>query len=76
MANQLMLLGFLRSVPHVLKTGPVPMVQSRRKPKASEHDSDGMEEDSASEAETESHMRDSRGSILITLRNVSPYTLW
>ncbi|KAI0095252.1 hypothetical protein BDY19DRAFT_916961 [Irpex rosettiformis] len=76
MSNQLMLLGFLNSARCVLKTGPVPVAQTRRKPKVPRDDSDGVDQDSASEAEGESQMSDSRGTILITLRNVPPYTLW
>lgn len=73
----MLLLDFLRSVPHVLKTGPIPVAQQRRrKRKVSGDDSDGAEQGSASEAEDSVELSDSRGTVLVTLRNVSPYVMW
>jgi 25S rRNA (uracil2634-N3)-methyltransferase len=76
LANQVLLLGFLRSAPHVLVQGPMPVAPAKRK-----HISDDDDEDDAPEALTGSddeagETTASRGSVLITLRNVPPYTLW
>ncbi|CAL1694353.1 unnamed protein product [Somion occarium] len=73
LSNQLLLLGFLRSAASFLTTGPVPVVVKKKKPKSGESEDEGQ--DSASEAGTSNSVAP-RGSILITLRNVTPYTLW
>ncbi|KAJ3927348.1 MAG: hypothetical protein NXY57DRAFT_1025841 [Lentinula lateritia] len=75
LSNQTLILGFLHSAAKFLKQGPVPSVAGRKKQKASDVDEDEGEE-------TDNDTRDSlesgscRGTILITLRNVPPYTLW
>ena len=72
LSNQVLLLAFLRSAAHLLRTGPVPSVQSSRKRKAKENSDD--EEASADEEPSEAVQ--TRGTVLVTLRNVPPYTLW
>ncbi|KAI0690749.1 hypothetical protein BC835DRAFT_1280414 [Cytidiella melzeri] len=78
LANQMLLLGFLSSVPHVLQTGAIPFAQARRKRmrKGPGEDPDDAEHDSASETEDVTQDINSRGTVLITLRNVAPYTMW
>lgn len=89
LSNQVLILGFLRSAAKVLSLGPVPsFTSSKRKKKRSEDDDE--EEDAALQVEVEENMADdgkyefivpdeviqTRGTVLITLRNVAPYTLW
>ncbi|KAI0673632.1 hypothetical protein C8Q78DRAFT_1018141 [Trametes maxima] len=78
LSNQLLLLGFLRSCAAFLAKGPVPMVNKSRKRKRnpdSDSDSgdDGADNDEPQDVDTS---RKTRGTILVTLRNVPPYTLW
>ncbi|KAJ3550613.1 hypothetical protein NM688_g5032 [Phlebia brevispora] len=74
LSNQVLLLDFLRSAAHMLKTGPVPSVQGSRRRKAnSESDDEGPPGSSDEEGK---QTIPSRGTVLITLRNVPPYTLW
>ena len=76
LTNQLLVLGFLRAAQHVLALGPMPIVTSKRKPKKGEDDD---EEEAAELDEPEDDptaQTPSRGTVLITLRNVPPYTLW
>lgn len=78
LSNQLLLLGFLRSAANFLTLGPKPSVTSSKKKKQKDSDDEG-EADNGSEngnqvESTSSHT--TRGTILVTLRNVSPYTLW
>lgn len=87
LTNQVLILGFLRSAPSVLKRGPVPQLTAAKK-KAKKGDDDDEEEDEGDkdvDAENEQqeqgvlpvNPRDgTRGTVLITLRNVIPYTLW
>lgn len=73
LSNQVLLLGFLRSAAHLLKRGPVPSLTLRKKKRS--EDSDQEDGNSADEAES-SGPAETRGTILVTLRNVAPYTLW
>ncbi|KAL5494682.1 hypothetical protein ACEPAI_143 [Sanghuangporus weigelae] len=93
LSNQILLLGFLRSVASFLVTGPIPSVHAPRKRKRrledekSDDDDDeerqAQNEDDMSEVEdlqgealnSVNHTR-SRGTVLITLRNVPPYSDW
>lgn len=62
----------------MLALGPVPIVTSKRKPKKGEDDDDD-EEEAAEVDEPEDDptaQTSTRGTVLITLRNVPPYTLW
>ena len=75
-------MDFLRSAAKVLKHGHIPSLSTSRKKKKSDVDDDsddeekeiatgGMDfEDSVDESIT------TRGTVLITLRNVVPYTQW
>lgn len=88
LANQLLILRFLVSVAPYLTRGPVPAyaANEKRKPR---HDSDDESDDevddetaaflaSIPEADGERPLTPParQGSVLITLRNVPPYTLW
>ncbi|THV06511.1 hypothetical protein K435DRAFT_848989 [Dendrothele bispora CBS 962.96] len=82
LSNQMLMLDFLRSVAKFLKTGPLPVVhrQSKRK-KSDDDDDDEEEEEEADNADTEVDdtkptTSSERGTVLVTLRNVPPYTLW
>jgi len=77
LSNQLLILDFLRSAANVLKRGRVPSFCNSRKKKE-------LEDDDSEEKETRNDLEDSgvdesittRGTVLITLRNVVPYTQW
>ncbi|EKM61438.1 uncharacterized protein PHACADRAFT_156688 [Phanerochaete carnosa HHB-10118-sp] len=73
LSNQVLLLGFLRSAAHLLRRGQAPSLASRKKRQADSSDREDGE--SADEAEG-SGSAEIRGTILVTLRNVPPYTLW
>ncbi|KAI0050617.1 hypothetical protein FA95DRAFT_1676641 [Auriscalpium vulgare] len=73
LSNQVLILGFLRSAERFLAVGPVPQVHARRRKKPSEDDDEDRE---MSETEQDGGDTRSRGTILITLRNVPPYTEW
>ena len=79
LSNQVLILDFLRSSAPFLATGPVPVIMKPRKwktnPDEDEDDASGDAETNSMEG-TNSSAVHSRGSILITLRNVPPYTLW
>lgn len=84
----MLVLGFLRSAAKLLVLGPIPsFTTSKKKKKLSEDDDEDEEMPPPEETmhaegddEYEFFVPDvtvpSRGTILITLRNVSPYTLW
>ncbi|KZT72972.1 hypothetical protein DAEQUDRAFT_663651 [Daedalea quercina L-15889] len=79
LSNQVLILGFLRSAAPLLATGPIPTVMKRRNRRADpDDDDDDVPENAEEEAvgDGSSPTVGSRGSILITLRNVPPYTLW
>ncbi|KAH8101344.1 hypothetical protein DFH11DRAFT_1751403 [Phellopilus nigrolimitatus] len=91
LSNQVLILGFLRSVGPFLVQGTIPAITVRRKKKKSANDSGSEDEgpivdddDSISEDEelgTEESQslskRDgTRGTVLVTLRNVHPYSEW
>ena len=86
LSNQLLLLGFLASAASLLKEGPTPLF-SKQKERKGKGDSgleneDGLPDETISEDdEVLQHSASSpsggeRGTILITLRNVHPYTEW
>ncbi|KZV67626.1 hypothetical protein PENSPDRAFT_583684 [Peniophora sp. CONT] len=75
-ANQELLLGFLRSAPDVLTRGPVPQVVKPRKKKRAEEDEDADERMSGDETPPGADAGGARGTLLVTLRNVAPYTDW
>ncbi|KAJ7204415.1 hypothetical protein GGX14DRAFT_698799 [Mycena pura] len=73
LANQLLILGFLRSAAGFLTTGSIPETFNARKRKRP----DDEEEDNADDSDrADNQVAAERGSILITLRNVVPYTQW
>ncbi|KAL0066622.1 hypothetical protein AAF712_006426 [Marasmius tenuissimus] len=77
LSNQLLILSFLRSAAKVLKDGPIPDVTpSTGKKRKRKDDEDEDEEESEEEDIRELSSAGSRGTVLITLRNVAPYTLW
>lgn len=87
LSNQVLILGFLRSAAKVLSLGPVPSVTTPRKRRKADddEDEDDVEEETvptqAEEGEqfkfiTPKEAVKTRGTVLITLRNVVPYTLW
>jgi len=74
LSNQVLVLGFLRSAAKFLVCGPIPRIQPSRKRKRSSNDDDNDNDDDDDQiAQTAGR---ARGTILITLRNVSPYTEW
>jgi Domain of unknown function (DUF2431) len=77
LSNQVLILGFLRSAARFLVRGPVPQLQPSRKRKRplneDEDDQGYTDEDYDHVASTDGR---ARGTILITLRNVPPYTAW
>ena len=83
MSHQLLILAFLRSAANVVKRGHVPSFSTSRKRKKQDDDDDDDSEDEEKEITTGGTDLDdvdesltTRGTVLITLRNVVPYTQW
>lgn len=83
LSNQLLILDFLRSAANVLKRGHIPSFSASRKRKKSDIDDDSKDEEkevATSGTDLEDSVVDesitTRGTVLITLRNVVPYTQW
>ena len=77
LSNQLLLLGFLRSAATLLVPGPIPVFHKARKRKRNPEDgSDDDEADLEDVSQDINTARPARGTVLVTLRNVPPYTLW
>ena len=86
LSNQLLILGFLRSAANLLTLGPVPSFSSEKKKRKPDDDDEDDVVDQALAAPldlqeengfiTQNETVQTRGTILITLRNVPPYTLW
>ncbi|KAF9013611.1 hypothetical protein BDZ89DRAFT_1077010 [Hymenopellis radicata] len=74
LSNQVLILDFLRTAEGLLKKGPIPSVGGHKKKKKKAEDDDDADEEE--DNEDLRSMSGARGSILITLRNVTPYTLW
>ncbi|KAJ7116829.1 hypothetical protein C8R43DRAFT_1091249 [Mycena crocata] len=82
LSNQLLILGFLRSAAGLLVAGPVPEIFTAKKRNRPDDD-DGAEADEPDQMDN-MDLEDAnitqhaacRGAILITLRNVAPYTQW
>lgn len=74
LSNQVLLLGFLQSASNLLNLGPKPNATRSKKKKA--RGSDDEDDSGTDNGEGMSQTASSRGTILITLRNVPPYTLW
>ncbi len=72
LSNQVLIMNFLRTAASLLKIGPIPSVTGSKKKKRTNNEEEDVEEtDEDKSADT-----GARGTILITLRNVPPYTLW
>ena len=89
MSNQMLILGFLRSAAKMLTVGAAPSLRSGKKKKRTEDNEDEDEgEDMAAPADETAQDSEefaffvpdqsipTRGTVLITLRNVLPYTQW
>ncbi|KAF8131651.1 hypothetical protein EV363DRAFT_173502 [Boletus edulis] len=82
LSNQRLILDFLRAAPHCLTLGPIPVVQPARRGKqhADDDDEEPQGDDvSGSDVDvtpTSTTTGSARGTVLITLRNVPPYTEW
>lgn len=75
LSNQVLILGFLRSAAKFLVRGPMPQLRaSRKRKRPAEDDDDRWTDDDENEAVGAGDR--ARGTILITLRNVPPYTEW
>ena len=72
--NQLLILGFLRSVSGFLVRGPAPTLGSLKKKGKAREEEDDTDVDSDQEAESSGGTGSSRGTVIIMLRNVPPYT--
>ena len=77
LSNQRLILDFLRSAAHCLTLGQIPIIHSARRRKKRDDDDEPQEGDiSGSDVETAPTTGTWRGTVLITLRNVPPYTAW
>lgn len=83
LSNQQLILDFLRCAQHCLVEGLTPLVHRKRRRKSQDDDDDEDEVvmDNMSDSDAEPSIRPAaattgRGTILITLRNVPPYTAW
>lgn len=77
LSNQRLVLDFLRSAPHCLTLGPIPIIHPARRHKQQDDDKPlGDTSGSDIDMATSSTMGRWRGTVLITLRNVPPYTAW
>lgn len=76
MSNQVLILGFLRSAARFLVRGPAPRLQPSRKRKRPSSDDEDDECTYTDKNQDVGEDGRARGTILITLRNVPPYTDW
>jgi len=74
LSNQLLVLGFLRSVSGFLVRGPPPTFGSLKKKRKAREEEDDTDVDSDKEAGPSGQTGPSRGTAIITLRNVPPYS--
>jgi 25S rRNA (uracil2634-N3)-methyltransferase len=75
----MLILGFLRSVVGCLAEGTIPAYNLSRKPNRpadDDDDGDNVNDDEDIDASSPSTAQRARGTVLITLRNVPPYTNW
>lgn len=74
----MLILDFLRSAAKVLRSGPIPTIHKPKKKLVEDDDenddTEALDPDSLSPPTAKPIV--ARGTILITLRNVAPYTLW
>ncbi|KAJ7103164.1 hypothetical protein B0H15DRAFT_811211 [Mycena belliarum] len=79
LSNQLLVLGFLRSAAGLLATGSVPEYNVKKRKRPTDDDDDEPEDVDGYVHPDDEDISKSvacRGTILITLRNVVPYTQW
>lgn len=79
LSNQMLILGFLRSASHVLSKGPAPVLNSKQKRKRSNDEDEDVDDVTSEDDSPDDGVSDNvktRGTVLLTLRNVPPYTLW
>ena len=74
LSNQLLILGFLRSVSGFLVRGSAPTLRSLKKKGKTREEEDGTDVGSDQEGGPGGETGSSRGTVIITLRNVPPYT--
>jgi len=74
LSNQLLILGFLRSVSGFLVRGSAPTLGGLKKKGKAREEEDDADADSDQVAESSGGTGSSRGTVIITLRNVPPYT--
>jgi len=73
LANQMLILGFLRSSAPFLVVGSIPSVSTCKEPRHRDEDNeDGVDQ----LHNNENTGTNKRGTVLLTLRNVVPYTQW
>jgi 25S rRNA (uracil2634-N3)-methyltransferase len=79
----MLILGFLRSCAPFLAAGPIPpFTHTRRRQQIPEGYDEVMEDDADIEdsdgglVQLENASTGERGTVLVTLRNVAPYTQW
>ncbi|TEB38543.1 hypothetical protein FA13DRAFT_1760864 [Coprinellus micaceus] len=78
LSNQVLLLNFLSSASKILAEGPIPSAFGKKKRKKKGEDDEGSEPEVSGD-EDEDMVEEGpnpRGTVLITLRNVVPYTQW
>lgn len=88
LSNQVLLLGFLQSAARMLKSGPIPSVHKPKRKKRNDDDEDdeelpmqdgfvtGLDDTEELQFLSQPADEESRGTVLVTLRNVIPYTQW
>jgi len=77
LSNQVLLLDFFKSAAPLLEDGVIPSMTSRNPRKKKKGSDDDSEDDKDNEMIiAESSKIQERGTILITLKNAPPYTLW
>ncbi|KAG0707616.1 hypothetical protein DFH29DRAFT_979887 [Suillus ampliporus] len=79
LSHQMLILGFLRSVVGCLAEGAIPTPLPRKRNRPADDDDDDVIDDATNEdidASSPSTAQGARGTVLITLRNVPPYTIW
>ncbi|KXN85696.1 hypothetical protein AN958_10879 [Leucoagaricus sp. SymC.cos] len=78
LSNQVLILDFLRSASKFLRRGLVPSVHKPRKRNSAvdQEDEDGEADNFNTTQSSSETPTPTRGTILVTLRNVPPYTLW
>ncbi|KAF9654147.1 hypothetical protein BDM02DRAFT_3133670 [Thelephora ganbajun] len=76
LSNQLLILGFFRSVCGFLVRGPPPTLGSLKKKGKGQEEGDDTDIDLDQEGKSSGQTGFSKGTVIITLRNVPPYTEW